>query len=72
MTGPGASRGRRREIPATYSLHRGPVGVTHLLVSVQGRSIVLDPQVTGACVMSLEAEDANTLRNMLTEWLWVS
>jgi hypothetical protein len=68
MTGLGASRGRRREIPATYSLHRGPVGVTRLLVSVQGGSIVLDPQITGACVMSLE-EDTNTLRNMLTEWL---
>jgi hypothetical protein len=45
------------------------VGVTRLLVSVQGGSIVLDPQITGACVMSLEEEDTNTLRNMLTEWL---
>ena len=63
------SRGRRKAIPATCQLHRGPVGFANLMVSVHGGSIVLDPHVTGACVISLEEEGAKTLRNLLTEWL---
>jgi hypothetical protein len=45
------------------------VGFANLMVSVHGGSIVLDPHVTGACVISLEEEGAKTLRNLLTEWL---
>jgi hypothetical protein len=65
----GSSRGRRKAIPATCGLHRGPVGFANLMVSMQGRSIVFDPHVTGACVITLEEEGAKTLRNLLTEWL---
>jgi hypothetical protein len=31
--------------------------------------IVLDPHVTGACVMALDEESARTLLYVLTEWL---
>lgn len=65
----GPSRGRRKAIPATCGLHRGSVGFTNLMVSMQGRSIVFDPHVTGACVISLDEDGAKTLRNLLTEWL---
>jgi hypothetical protein len=63
------SRGLRKAIPATCGLHRGPVGFANLMVSMQGGSIVFDPHVTGACVISLEEESAKTLRDLLTQWL---
>ncbi len=47
-------RDRRRAIPATCQLHRGAVGFTNLMVSKRGRTIVLDPHVTGSCVISLD------------------
>jgi hypothetical protein len=65
----GPSRGRRKAIPATCGLHRGPVGFANLLVSMQGGTIVFDPHVTGACVIALDEEGAKSLRNILTEWL---
>jgi hypothetical protein len=60
---------RRKAIPATCQLHRGPVGFANLMVSKHNETIVLDPHVTGACVISLHEESARTLRNLLTEWL---
>jgi hypothetical protein len=60
---------RRKAIPATCGLHRGPMGFANLSVSMQGRSIVFDPRVTGTCVFCLDEEGARTLRNLLTEWL---
>ena len=63
------SSSRRRAIPATCELHRGPVGFTNLLVSKRDRTIVLDPHVTGSCVISLDEDGATTLRDTLTEWL---
>ncbi len=65
----GPNKNRRKAIPATCGLHRGPIGFANLLVSKQGGSIVLDPHVTGACVISLDEDGAKTLRNILTEWL---
>jgi hypothetical protein len=65
---PGGSR-RRKVIPATCELHRGPVGFTNLLVTKRDGTIVLDPHVTGSCVISLDEEGATTLRDTLTEWL---
>lgn len=67
MTGPSSSR---KEIHATYQLHRGPVSITKLVVSKQDGEIVLDPQITDGCVISLEEDSAIILRDMLTEWLW--
>ncbi|MBV9161139.1 MAG: hypothetical protein JO309_13105 [Pseudonocardiales bacterium] len=65
----GPNKSRRKAIPATCGLHRGPAGFANLLVSMQGESIVLDPHVTGACVISLHADAARTLCNLLMEWL---
>jgi hypothetical protein len=59
----------RKAIPATCQLHRGPVGVANLMVSKHDGSIVLDPHVTGSCVISLHEESARTLRDLLTAWL---
>jgi hypothetical protein len=63
------SNGRRRVIPATCALHRGPVGFTNLLVSKRDGTIVLDPHATGCCVISLDEESATMLRDLLTQWL---
>ncbi|MBV9162823.1 MAG: hypothetical protein JO281_15010 [Pseudonocardiales bacterium] len=63
------SSGRRKAIPATCGLHRGPVDFANLMVSVQGGSIVFDPHVTGACVITLNEESAKMLLYLLTEWL---
>jgi hypothetical protein len=65
----GPNKRRRKAIPATCGLHRGPVGFANLLVSMQDGWIVLDPHVTGACVIALEEDEAITLRDTLTEWL---
>ncbi|MBV9141648.1 MAG: hypothetical protein JO115_12150 [Pseudonocardiales bacterium] len=65
----GPNKRRRQAIPATCGLHRGPVGFANLLVSMQDGWIVLDPHVTGACVIALEEDGAITLRDSLTEWL---
>jgi hypothetical protein len=61
--------GRRKAIPATCQVDRGPVNVTNLIVSKRGGTIVLDPQVTGSCVISLDEEGATTLCDLLTVWL---
>jgi hypothetical protein len=45
------------------------VDVTNLVVSKRGGTIVLDPQVTGSCVISLDEEGATTLCDLLTVWL---
>jgi hypothetical protein len=65
----GPDKCRRKTIPATCRLHRGPIGFANLLVSMQGRSVVFDPHVTGACLTVLEEEGATALRDILTEWL---
>lgn len=65
----GSSRGRRKAIPAMCGPHRGSRGSTSLMVSERDGTIVLDPHVTGACVLSLDEESARTLRDTLMEWL---
>ncbi|MGH3426034.1 MAG: hypothetical protein ACRDRI_13115 [Pseudonocardiaceae bacterium] len=62
-------RARRKAIPATCALHRGPVGFANLMVSVNNGTIVFDPHVTGACVITLDEDGACLLRDLLTEWL---
>jgi hypothetical protein len=65
----GPRRGRRKPIPATCGLHRGPIGFAKLMVSEQDRTIVFDPHVTGECVTTLDEQSARMLRDTLTEWL---
>ncbi|MGH3866635.1 MAG: hypothetical protein ACRDQ4_10950 [Pseudonocardiaceae bacterium] len=60
---------RCKEIPAECQLDQGPVDLTNLVVSKRAGTIVLDPQVPGGCVISLDEEGATTLRNLLTGWL---
>jgi hypothetical protein len=60
----------RKVIPATCALDRGPVEPINLMVSKHKGTIVLDPQVTGSCVMSLDEQGATTLGNLLAVWLW--
>ncbi len=62
-------RGRRRAIPATCQLHRGARGFTNLMVSKRDGTIVLDPHVTGSCVIALDEDGGIALRDTLTEWL---
>jgi hypothetical protein len=64
-----SKRGPRKAIPGTCGLHRGPIGFANLMVSLQGRSVVFDPHVTGECLITLNEESATTLRDILTEWL---
>jgi hypothetical protein len=60
---------RRKAIPATCQLHRGPIGFANLMVSKHDGTITFDPHVTGSCVISLDEEGATTLRDLLTAWL---
>jgi hypothetical protein len=39
----GPNKRRRKAIPATCGLHRGPIGFANLLMSMHGGTIVLDP-----------------------------
>jgi hypothetical protein len=39
------------------------------MVSMQDGSVVFDPHVTGACVITIDKEGAKTLLFILTEWL---
>jgi hypothetical protein len=59
----------RKEIPAACQLEQGPVDVTNLVVSKRNGTIVLDPQVPGGCVISLDEQGATTLCDLLTVWL---
>ncbi|MDQ3760525.1 MAG: hypothetical protein M3460_02145 [Actinomycetota bacterium] len=74
MTHPDAPKGlpptnRRKTIPATCGLHRGPIGFANLLVSKRDGTIVFDPHVDGSCVIYLDEDGATQLRDTLTEWL---
>jgi hypothetical protein len=60
---------RRRVIPASCVLDRGPAGLANLVVSQRDATITLDPQVPGACVITLYEDSAGVLRDKLTEWL---
>jgi hypothetical protein len=65
----GSSRDRRKAIPGTCGLHRGPIGFANLMVNEQNGVIVFDPHVTGQCLISLDEQGARMLRDTLTEWL---
>ena len=61
--------GQRRVIPATCALHGGSAGYTNLMVNNSDGTIVLDPHLTGSCVITLDEDGACLLRDALTEWL---
>ena len=60
---------RRKAIPETCALERGPVEDVNLMVSKRDGTIVIDPQIAGSCVISLDEEGATTLGDLLSVWL---
>ena len=60
---------RRKAIPAACALEGGPVEQINLTVSKRHGTIVLDPQVAGSCVISLDEDGATTLGDLLSVWL---
>jgi hypothetical protein len=66
----GASRENRTAIPVTCALHRGPRGFANLVVErKRDGDIILDPHVTGACVIILDEDAATALFDVLRRWL---
>jgi len=45
------------------------MGFANLMISKQGELFVLDPHVTGECLITLNERSAKALRDTLTEWL---
>jgi hypothetical protein len=64
-----ASRDNRRAIPVTCAVHKGPRGFANLVVEKQGSEIILDPHVTGECVIILDEDAATALFEVLRKWL---
>jgi hypothetical protein len=65
-----ASRDNRRAIPISCALHQGPRGFANLVVERKHNGeIVLDPHVTGACVLILDETGARALFDVLGIWL---
>jgi hypothetical protein len=64
-----APRENRRAIPVTCAVHRGPRGFANLVVERQGSEIVLDPHVTGECVIIFDEAAARVLFDVLGKWL---
>ena len=66
----GASRENRTAIPVTCAVHRGPRGFANLVVERKPNGdIVLDPHVTGECVIILDEDAATALFEVLRKWL---
>lgn len=63
-----AERGRR-VIHATCTKQGGSRGFANVVMSRSGGQIVLDPHVTGQCVLWLDEAEATAMRDALTEWL---
>lgn len=59
----------RKVINASCLVHQGAVSFVNLLVSKRDGEIILDPHVTGQCVLTLTEDEACALRDALTEWL---
>lgn len=66
---PDASRANRKAIGVTCAVHRGPRGFANLVVEKQGNEIVLDPHVTGECVIIFDEEAATELFEVFRRWL---
>jgi hypothetical protein len=65
-----ASRKNRKAIPVSCGVHQGPRGFANLVVERKPNGeIVLDPHVTGACVIILDEGAARALFDLLRAWL---
>lgn len=65
----GAARANRRAIGVSCALHRGPQGFANLVMEKRGGEIILDPHVTGGCVIILDEAAAAAIFDQLGEWL---
>ncbi|MBV9162243.1 MAG: hypothetical protein JO309_00080 [Pseudonocardiales bacterium] len=67
---PKAGRENRRAIPVGCGTHGGPRGFTNLVVERKPNGeIVLDPHVTGMCVIIFDEAAARALFDVLGTWL---
>ena len=57
------------ENTCAVDLSHVPRGFANLVVEKQGREIILDPHVTGECVIIFDEDPARVLRDALIEWL---
>jgi hypothetical protein len=64
-----ASRENRKAIPVSCGLHRGPRGFNLVVERKHNGEIVLDPHVTGACVIIFDEDAATALFEVLRTWL---
>lgn len=60
---------RRCVIPASCTVHGGVHGFTNVAVSKHNDGIMVDPHVTGDCVLTFDEDAATALRDMLIAWL---
>ncbi|MGH3821290.1 MAG: hypothetical protein ACRDRA_00355 [Pseudonocardiaceae bacterium] len=61
--------GNHRTVSATCQTHRGRKGFCNLRLTKVGGEIVLDPHVTGCCVLRLDEIEARVVRDTLIAWL---
>ena len=66
---PRARASNRRAVGVACALHKGPRGFANLVLEKQGDEIILDPHVTGECVLILDEVAAAVIRDALIEWL---
>lgn len=59
----------RRTIPTTCQTHPGARGFCNLRMTKVDGSIVLDPHLTGSCVIELDEDSATAVRDTITDWL---
>ena len=55
--------------PCAVDLLHVPMGFANLVVEKQDNKIILDPRVTGECVIILHELEAQVLRDALIDWL---
>jgi len=65
----GAVSSHRRLIPATCRTHGGARGFCNLRLTKEDGTVLLDPHVTGACVIELDETAATQILDVLGEWL---
>ncbi|MFZ0121029.1 MAG: hypothetical protein WAL99_16625 [Pseudonocardiaceae bacterium] len=60
--------GNRRTIPTTCRTHPGARGFCNLRMTKADGGIMLDPHVTGSCVIELDEDSATAMRDTITDW----
>jgi hypothetical protein len=58
----------RRLIPATCRTHCGARGFCNLCLTKEDGAVLLDPHVTGACVIELDETAVTQILDVLGEW----